>query len=83
MKWVSLGKEQGSEEKSQLSRQDDGGMVDGFTAAFNAFKAVMSVERVVELAVVRDTWRRKKRDVERWVFIMVANLGSGWCRVVT
>lgn len=77
-KWVSLGKEQGSEEKFQLSRQDDGGMVEAFTAAFKAFRAVMSSERVAERTVEGENWRRKRsKKVERWGSSMVAKLRSG------
>lgn len=78
MKWVSLGKEQGSDEKFQLSRQDDGGIVEGFTAAFKAFRAVMSAERVTEWTVERENWRRKRsKKVDRWGLRMVAKLRSG------
>lgn len=83
MKWVSLGKEQGSEEKSQLSRQDDGGMVEGFTAAFKAFRAVMSPNRVAERTVEGENWRRKKsKKVDRWGLSMVAKLRSGGDQII-
>lgn len=48
MKWVVLGVKQGSEEKSQLPRQEDGRIVDGSMAALNDLRAAMSAGEVAE-----------------------------------
>lgn len=77
MKWVRRGREQGSEveEKSQLSRQEDGRIEEAFTAALKALRAEMSEERVRQWAVERE---RRREKMSKWDLSMVMIDGKAW-----
>lgn len=83
-KWVRLGMEQGSEEKSQLARQDDGGMVVVLTADLRALREEMSEGRVRAWMEERESWRRRKREkIWKWVLDMIREMTvCGKCRGV-
>lgn len=67
MKWVTLGKEQGSEVKFQEAKQEKDGIVVGLIEALKACRAAMSEGRVRDwdrMREERQRWRRRKERVD-------------------
>ncbi|KAH7835696.1 hypothetical protein Vadar_028900 [Vaccinium darrowii] len=67
VKWVTLGKEQGSEVKFQEAKQEKDGIVVGLIEALKAWRAAMSEGRVRDwdrMREERQRWRRRKERVD-------------------
>lgn len=66
MKWVLFGVKHGSEEKSQVDMQDDGGIEDGLMKVFNDFSAAISAVAVVEMENGRWMKRIRRENIRWW-----------------